>query len=156
MTPFSKPSRDRALHAIIVAWLRFSEQTLSEDKSAGDFDVERYADSLKAITDFIVNREKEVTKMVDPHMKPDTEDVFNEIEDIINRWKEIAEDASDDPDGILYYGRRFLVNGPKDHEYELMKTFGVERKDFAFPTMTSMRNVDSMVRSNIIEWEDPA
>ena len=156
VTPFSKPSRDRALHALIVAWLRFSEQTLSEDKSAGDFDVERYADSLKAITDFIVNREKEVTGMVDPNMKPDTADILNEIEDIVNRWREIIDDASDDPDGILYYGRRFLVNGPKDHEYELMKTFGVERKDFAFPTMTSMRNVDSMVRSNIIEWEDPA
>lgn len=54
----------------------------------------------------------------------------------------------------FYYGEKFMLKAPADDEGRLMKVFNTGRDDSAYDTMTSMRNVDSSVRGNVLVWEE--
>ena len=48
-----------------------------------------------------------------------------------------------------------MVNNPQDGEGRLIKSFNTDVNDNeSFETMTSMRNVDSMVAGNVLIWEE--
>ena len=83
-------------------------------------------------------------------MKDDSADLKREMEDILEKWDDLARDAGK----IFCYGRKFMVKNPDASGERLMKVFGTFREDPAFETMTSMRNVDVMVPGSIIEWKE--
>jgi len=83
-------------------------------------------------------------------MEDDSDDLKKEMEDILEKWDDLAKNAEE----IFCYGRKFMVNNLNATGERLMKAFGTFRADPAFETMTSMRNVDVMVPGSIIEWKE--
>lgn len=150
-TPFSKPARKRALHAIVIALLRLSEQELKGESCAGAFDRDTYQVRIKEIKGFILERSRNVMARLNPEMKDDTAAISDEIDKILEEWQRMAETTED---GKFFYGKRFLMKEPGADERRLMKAFESNPYDSAYPTMTSMRNVDTMVPGNILKWEE--
>ena len=149
-TPFSGPSRKRALHAVLIAYLRLSDSSLKLDNFAVNFCKDKYQAEIDNITKFIIKRCKSVNYRVNPDMDDDSELVRQEVADILEKWQKLAEESN----GIFFYGDKFMVKNPDGPGHRLLKTFGTYKADPAFETMTSMRNVDVMVPGSIIEWNE--
>ncbi|SFH37246.1 Helicase conserved C-terminal domain-containing protein [Desulfotomaculum arcticum] len=148
-TPFSKPARDRALHAVITAMIRYSAG-LSDDRDAARFDREFFAANIDGIRNFIVGRIKEINERADTGLSDDSTEIETEINNFLDAWSRLAKTA---PNGNLYFGRRFMVKQPSAGERRLLKAFGSAGYDVsAFDTLTSMRNVDSSIAGNILVW----
>lgn len=150
-TPFSKPARERALHAVLTAMIR-QRAGLSEDKDAVNFDKDSFADMIADIEAFICDRIKSINVRADNGLKDDVSDVKAEMDAFFEYWQKLVNDCieSDEP---LYFGRRFMVNAPKSGEKRLLKQYNSMGQDFSIETLTSMRNVDTQVRGKIVIWE---
>ncbi|KAF5048409.1 hypothetical protein DSECCO2_450400 [anaerobic digester metagenome] len=149
-TPFSKPARDRALHAVIIAILRMLEPNLSTEKNAANFTRSEYKDQIVKVKEFIVNRAIDISQRLNPEMDDDAEQIGLEIDSIFEKWEQLSENFDEDH---FFYGEKFMVNRPENGEGRLLKSYNTSRQDPAFDTMTSMRNVDSTVVGNVLIWE---
>lgn len=153
-TPFSRPARERALHAVLVAMMR-QLTSLSEDKDAIQFDEGYFEESIRKIEAFIVDRIGGINERAEGQAKDDVDEVRKEIRDFFNNWQSCVDECNDgNPPVPLYFGRRFMVNPPSDGERRLLKQYSSAGKDKAIKTLTSMRNVDTPVSGRIIVWED--
>ena len=148
-TPFSKPARDRALHAVVIALLRLLEIDLSDDKNAGKFDRTKYSYRIAEIKDYLVSRSSEILKKTNSNMTDDSAEVAEEIEYIFEKWEKLANKYKD-----FSYGEKYMMKNPNSEQGRLLKLFNTSQRDPAFDTMTSMRNVDSTVVGNVLIWED--
>lgn len=150
-TPFSKPARDRALHAVVIALMRMLERNLSADSSAGTFVQKDYIGRVKEIKEKLAQRASEVSHKINSSMMDESEETGDEISAFFEEWEKMAECYDEDH---FYYGEKFMVKLPAEDEGRLMKVFNTGRNDQAYDTMTSMRNVDSSVRGNVLIWEE--
>ena len=150
VTPFSTPARKRALHAVLIAYIRLSLRELSGENDAIKFRLEDQKKTIEEIGGYMVKRCVDINRRVNPYMEDDSDDLKKEIKDIFEKWDNLAQDAEE----IFCYGRKFMVKNPDASRERLMKVFGTFREDPAFETMTSMRNVDVMVPGSIIEWKE--
>jgi len=149
-TPFSKPARERALHAVIISLLRH-KYGLSQDKDASQFDKKSNQIELKEIREYIINRVKEIHERTTPNLDDDTDEILADIESFYDEWEERVEIANHDN---FYYGDKFMFVHPAATEKRLIKVFGEVSQDTAKDTLTSMRNVDKNIASSILIWED--
>lgn len=149
-TPFSAPARKRALHAVLIAYIRLSVRELSGENDAIKFRIENQKKVIEDIGEYIVRRCADVNRRINPYMEDDSADLKMEMEDILEMWDDLATDAEE----IFCYGKKFMRNNPDAQGERLLKVFGTFREDPAFETMTSMRNVDVMVPGSIIEWQE--
>lgn len=154
-TPFSKPARERALHAILVSMLRH-RVSMNEDADAINFDKDYYAKDIREIEDFIIKRMMDINNRSERELKNDLEDVKEEMEDFFNEWNEKVSKCKDEAYGMpLYFGRKFMVTPPEEGERRLLRQYHSSGKDFdAKETLTSMRNVDTPVRGSVLIWEE--
>ncbi|MCL2674851.1 MAG: helicase, partial [Defluviitaleaceae bacterium] len=154
-TPFSKPARDRALHAVLTAVLR-QRAELFDDKDAIYFDKEYFSDTITEIADFITDRIQAINTRADNGMKDDIADVREEMELFFNEWQKAADDCNAAGDSPLpfYFGWRYIVTPPAAGQKRLLKQYNSSGRDVAFETLTSMRNIDSQVNGEIVIWED--
>lgn len=150
-TPFSKPARDRALHAVIIAIMRVIGDEMSQENSAAKFNRKDYAKQTKKLKEYIINRAIDISKRINLEMSDDSSEIALEIDSVFEKWEQLAENFDENH---FYYGGKFLVREPDDGEGRLMKPFNTSRNDPAFDTMTSMRNVDSTVIGNVLIWEE--
>lgn len=153
-TPFSKPARERALHAVVAVMLR-NATGLLEDPDASYFDKESFSDQIKDVEDFIVQRVKEINTRADRLNQFNNEEINmikDEIEAFINFWSSKAEEIDSTEDGKLFFGRKFMVNPPSEGQERLFKPYKDLSKDNAIETLTSMRNVDTNVIGEVIIW----
>ncbi|MBR0418292.1 MAG: DEAD/DEAH box helicase [Erysipelotrichaceae bacterium] len=150
VTPFSKPARDRALHAVVISLLRQLNVELSDEKKAVDFSKEKYKETIKKITDYIVERNRSITNRINDEMITEDDVITEEISVLIDRWENLIDGYDAEH---FSYGERFLVAPPEKDEGRLMKAYNTSRYDPAFDTMTSMRNVDVSAGSSILIWE---
>ena len=152
VTPFSRPARDRALHAIIIGMLRILESSISDEKSVCAFNRDDYASRIDDITRHILERNADISRRVTPDADDEGQLISEEIQSVLERWQRFAESGEQK----LYYGERFLVAGPKNDEKRLLKTFSARTYDNENPfnTMTSMRSVDGTIQGNVRIWED--
>lgn len=150
-TPFSKPARERALHAVITAMIRQSTG-LTEDKDAVYFDKDYFEDAVQKTKQFILERIKQIYTRADIELEDDIAEVQAEIEDYIESWQKYAR-AAEDAKTAYYFGRRFMVVPPSAGFGRLLKQYNSHEKDNARETLTSMRNVDSQVLGEIMIWE---
>ncbi len=150
-TPFSKPARDRALHAIVFSLLRMQEESLMPDRGAAEFSRAEYSDRIEAIKQFVVNRSVSITKRINPDMEDESAVIASEIDYYLEQWEKIAESFDEDH---FCYGEKFMFGNPNEGEGRLLKPYNTSRNESAFDTMTSMRNVDSTVKGNVLVWED--
>lgn len=149
-TPFSAPARKRALHAVLIAYIRLSVKGLGQENDAVKFRSDEYEATVKSICEYLINRCIDVNRRINPNMKDESAELRQEMKEILDKWEDLAKNAAD----IFCYGKKFMVTGPDAPGERLMKTFGAYRDDPAFETMTSMRNVDVMVPGSIIEWKE--
>lgn len=150
-TPFSKPARERALHAVVISMIR-QRAGLCEDKDAVNFDKDYFADIVKETEKFIIDRIKEINNRADNGLKDDIDDVKTEIQEFISEWQKKAE-AANDSKTPLFFGRRFMVAPPSVGLNRLLRQYNSSGKDNSIETLTSMRNVDTQVVGKILIWE---
>ncbi|WP_028550011.1 helicase-related protein [Paenibacillus sp. UNC451MF] len=147
VTPFSKPARDRGLHAIMVTLMRHM-YGLSRDNEAALFDKD--IEGLKLIEEYIIKRIKEINSRSEFDFKDESEEILQEISDFWYLWHHRVEDSERKN---FYYGDRFIVTPPPAENKRLLKVFGQDSSDIAKETLTSMRNVDRNVIAGLIIWE---
>lgn len=153
-TPFSKPARERALHAILTTMIRF-KASLSQDKDAGCFDSEYYQDIIQDVEQYIINRVKEINNRASNGTRDDLTAVSSEIQEFIEKWQSLVDECTAaEGHPLLYFGRRFMVKSPSSEEHRLLKQYNSPGHDSALNTLTSMRNVDTPVPGQLIVWED--
>ena len=151
VTPFSKPARERALHAVLTAVTRQCAG-MSEDKDAGNFDKDLFADMIADIEAFIINRINSINIRADNGLKDDVQDIKEEMDAFFDVWQKSVNDCSES--GVpLYFGRRYMINPPAASEKRLLKQYNSAGQDSSIETLTSMRNVDTQVRGKIVIWE---
>lgn len=150
-TPFSKPARDRALHAVVITLMRYMVPELNEELAAGSFRKEKYAKEIEYITNVLVTRSKSIACRLNSAMEDESEDIRKEVLDVFDIWEARAEEYKDK---LFAYGNKYMIKSPGEGEGRLMKVFNTSPYDkSSFDTMTSMRNVDSTVATSIIVWE---
>lgn len=150
-TPFSKPARDRALHAVMIAMVRVLEDELSEEKGAAKFNRKDYSVRVAKLKEYIIERASDISQRMNTEMKDDSSEIAHEIDLVFETWEQLAKNFGEEH---FYYGEKFLIKEPDDGDGRLMKPFNTSRNDSAFDTMTSMRNVDSTVVGNVLIWEE--
>ena len=151
-TPFSKPARDRALHAVLTSIMR-NIAAFSEDKDAIHFDEKHFADNIKTIKAYVLNRVKAINERANHGLKDDIPEIESEIVEFFKEWQKIANDAQAKK-VPLGFGYKFIVAPFSGVEKRLLKPYNSPDKDAAFETLTSMRNVDSPVRGKVVIWEE--
>lgn len=150
-TPFSKPARERALHAVVTAMIR-QRAGLRKDEDAIYFDKNYFADAVRETEQFILERIKQINTRADNELEDDVKDVQSEIEEFIDEWQKRAR-AAEDAKTPYFFGRRFMVAPPSVGLGRLLKQYNSSGKDNSRETLTSMRNVDTQVLGEIVIWE---
>lgn len=153
-TPFSRPARERALHAVLISMMR-QKVGMSEDKDAINFDKEYFEDTLQEIERYVIERVNGINSRTDGQTKDDIDEIRAEIQNFFDAWQEYVDECNGaDPTVPLFFGRRFMVTPPAGGTRRLLKQYGSNGKDTAISTLTSMRNVDTPVTGSIIVWGD--
>ena len=151
ITPFSPPARERGLHAVLVSIIRNVIPGMAREMDAGNFDVSVFSEELQRIKAGLLKRVKEIRQRADVDVKDDTEEISAEIDRFIEHWDALAHSRGDD----FAYGQKYMVKGPTEKGKRLLKPFDANSYDMdAYPTMTSMRNIDSAIKGNVIIWEE--
>lgn len=149
-TPFSKPARQRALHALLVAWLRLTEPALAKDKDAYRFSRSDFEDAVSSFRSFVIARSDRIAKGL--NMDSSAEEICEEFDFIVSHWEELKGNFDSDH---FFYGEKFMLKPPeKGVEGRLLREFSESSDDFSFPTMTSMRNVDTSISGEVLIWEE--
>lgn len=145
VTPYSKPARDRALHAVAIALMRHYFG-LTKDSDARYFDIEN--EGVKKIENYIVTRVKQINERMDDPLADETQDIAKELSAFWIKWHDDLDAAGEEN---FCYGDRYIVTPPSGDAKRLIKPFGGGH-DCAIETLTSMRNVDQSIRSSILLW----
>ncbi|SEA76661.1 Helicase conserved C-terminal domain-containing protein [Oribacterium sp. KHPX15] len=151
VTPFSKPARERALHAVVISLLRQLNIELSDEKGVSEFSREKYSKEISDVTEYIVSRSNSITNRINPDMATEDNDIREEISLLLEQWESMMNGYDSDH---FYYGEKYLVMPPDKEDGRLMKVYNTNRFDPAFDTMTSMRNVDISSGSSVVIWEE--
>ncbi len=156
-TPFSKPARERALHAVLASIIR-QQAGLSEDKDAANFDSEYFVDVIADAERFILERVKSINlgfNCINTRAAngpdDDIDEIKSEMDAFIAEWQKKV-DLCNETDAPLFFGRRFMVNSPGTDVKRLFKPYNTVGQDNSFETLTSMRNVDTEVKGKIVIW----
>lgn len=152
-TPFSKPARERALHAVFSAIYR-QKLSLTKDADANSFDKESQSKEINEICEYIINRVNEINIRANNGLKDDLSDIREELNEFIDFWQESVEACQEGDGTPLFFGRKYMVTAPAAGEKRLFKQYHSAGKDEAKETLTSMRNVDASVLGSVIIWED--
>ena len=153
-TPFSRPARERALHAVLISMMR-QMTGMREDKDAINFDKEYFEDTIRKIESFVIERIKGINSRADGQAKDDIDEIRAEIQMFFDTWQDYVDECNgEEPAVPLFFGRRFMVAPPAGGTRRLLKQYGSGGKDIAISTLTSMRNVDTPVTGSIIVWGD--
>lgn len=150
-TPFSKPARSRSLHAVVISLLRMLEPNLMSEKGAAGFTRQVYIDRIEMVKRYIVSRASTITARINPDMTDDSAEISEEIDYILEKWEKLAENYDEQH---FSYGEKYMFSNPEENDGRLLKPYGTARGEPAFDTMTSMRNVDSTVKGNVLIWEE--
>jgi hypothetical protein len=119
-TPFSKPARDRALHAVAIAMLRLSEPMLNDGDSAKDFVREAYASKIEEIRNFLVARSKSIADRIDAHMEDESPIIAEEVNAVFEDWERMAKESP----ARFNYGDRYIGGSrPEGDDRRLLRVF---------------------------------
>lgn len=125
ITPWAKPARERALHAALITLVRLSGY-LPGNEMAGSFNKDNK--KFLALYSGFKQRIKESALDLD---KTEVEKILSHLDKLISEWHYSVKDGN-----VNRYdsGKQFKP---------LMKTFGQTKKAGIWPTLNSMRNVDT-------------
>ena len=116
------------------------------------FKIDEYADDIAGMKAFLSARDVSLTERLKNGMKNNSAEISSEIDTVLEDWERRAENYGEDHFG---YGEKYMTKHPEEGEGRLLKAYNTDFYDTAsLDTMTSMRNVDSVVRGNILIWEE--
>ena len=150
ITPFSDPARERTLPSIIIALMRHLEDELKLEKNAGNFAESKYTERISQIERIIVERNKNINENLDFKLIDNSEEIINEIELIFDKWQQWAETYEDQ---LIYGESSLLKESVQEGQHRLLAVHGTGKDNYAFESMTSMRNVDTQLKGKILIWE---
>ena len=128
---------------------------MSEDKDAINFDEEYFAETIKKIETFVIDRVTGINERSEGQAKDDVDEIRTEIKEFFDLWQSYVDECNrENPSVPLYFGRKFMVNPPAGDTRRLLKQYNSAGKDNAIETLTSMRNVDTPVLGSIVVWGD--
>jgi hypothetical protein len=147
VTPFSKPACERALHAVIVTLVRYYQDLLKDDCAQFADLSDENIEKVKAV---ILERVKKINNRSKGKLKYDIDEIEANSNHFISFWREkIAESKNESKK--LFFGRKFIIkNSLSTGEMRLLKPFESKDYDQSKETLTSMRNVDSLLKGKII------
>ena len=128
ITPWAKPARDRALHAALITLVRLTDHLRANDM-AGAFDK-----SNPEFQSLLASFKARVREAVSDRDQDEIDDVINHIDRLVLDWHKLAKDGMVNRYESYKSGSQFKP---------LMKPYGSSKKDNAWPTLNSMRNVDT-------------
>lgn len=153
-TPFSKPARSRALHAVLTSIMRHRDgAALVQDRDAIQFDEDYFADDIRSIKEFVLKRVRNINDRANSGLRDDISEIESEIDEFFDKWQKIATDSKKNKVQFCF-GYKFIVAPFSGTERRLLKQYNSLGKDDSFETLTSMRNVDIPVRGKVIIWEE--
>lgn len=153
-TPFSRPARERGLHAVLVSILRQMTGML-DDKDALMFDKEYFEEAIKRVEGFVLDRVKGINDRAEGRAKDNLDEIRAEMKEFFDIWQSYVDECNEEvPATQLFFGRRFMVTPPSEGQRRLLKQYASEGKDNAVETLTSMRNVDTPVVGSVVVWGD--
>lgn len=127
---------------------------MTKDADAIKFDYDYLSDSIEKIKDFIIKRVDEINKRCEGNAWENLNEISDEIDVFFKQWQAYVEECNSiTPQLPLYFGNRFMFTPPSEGCRRLMKVYNSEGKDDAVETLTSMRNVDAMIKGSIIIQE---
>ena len=135
ITPFSEQARERGLHAVFISMVRHLLK-LTKDEEANSFRDD--IDGLNLIKDYILKRAKDLDNTELQDMATETE---KEINAIIEKWDNKVK-TTVDGDKVCYKSDKYNKN--------LLVPYLKNNENNAFPTMQSLRNVDSEAKVEIL------
>lgn len=147
ITPFSKPARERALHAVMITLMRHM-YGLSNDQDVKYFSKD--IDELQYIKEAILNRMSEINGRSALKIEQEIKETEKEMEEFWEEWQDKINRIGDEE---FFYGDKYIMSIPPNDVKRLIKVFGSEARDSAKETLTSMRNVDQSVSAGMIIWE---
>lgn len=145
-TPFSKPARDRALHAVVASIVRHNMGLINDCEA-----VNVNCNFLKDTKMFILERIDSINTRSKNGTQIDISKAEKEIEEFNHFWIKKAE-LKKEENNKLYFGKKYIMEKSNAEESCLFKQFNTERKDDAKETLTSMRNVDALVEGKVNVW----
>lgn len=148
VTPFSAPSRDRALHAVLLSGVRQSVGSLNTDESAPSILMASDSAEVETFARFIYERVKEINSFNPKGMIDDSGQVMDELEAFIEQWKKKAAIFEK-----LVYGDKYIATDGSKDTHRIIKRFDDRGSDDAHRTLTSLRNVDKTVPVSVLVWE---
>jgi hypothetical protein len=130
VTPFSARARDRALHAVLVALARLLYPEARPNAAAAA--VRDFEHRLEELRELILSRVKSIA--------PDEqESTAEDLTFIVDEWIRLAEQNP----GLLYKAPKTnRRNAPRDDDAALLRYYSDEDLGDAFPTLSSLRDVD--------------
>lgn len=131
LTPYALPARERTLHAALVSIIRHSTQFSSnQDAQVVNFDD---SEMQTRIADFIATMQS-----ADPSEAKAVEEL---VKTRLSEWRDLAESG-----GTLLYERLRV-----GHAFQsLLTPYGKASAGALWPTMMSVRNVDSEVKIKVV------
>ena len=127
---------------------------MTEDKDADLFDIASFEDSIEEIKAFIIGRIKGINERSEYKLRDDIPEVEAEMQEFFDYWQDTVNDAHEESDAPLCFGRRYMVTPPSGGARRLFRQYNSAGKDDAKETLTSMRNVDVSVKGSVIIWEE--
>ena len=151
ITPFSEPSRNRTLSSVMIALMRNLESELKNEENAGKFDINIYKDRIEELKNIVIQRNKNINSRLKLQLIDDSEEIENEIQIIFDKWETWSKMYKND----LIYGEKAIVNNVlPEGKARLLASHGTSQNNYAFESMTSMRNVDTQLRGKVLIYED--
>ncbi|ABC32370.1 conserved hypothetical protein [Hahella chejuensis KCTC 2396] len=126
VTPWALPARQRALHAALVSVIRASEN-MGSNESAGNFSLK--SPEIQRQIELLKTRITEAMKGLE---KREIDEVMHYLDELASRWEEKAEQG---------YVNRY--ESPSKQFHPLIKAFKAPKRNGLWPTLNSMRNVDT-------------
>ena len=149
VTPFSESARKRALPAVVLSMMRLGFG-MPTDNDISEFDKEKMQDSLKDISEYIIDRVEDINNRLTYKVKSDKNETMDELSLIYEKLDILAKQSHH----ALEYGN-VMGYPPSEGRKRIMKPFGTdENEPYTFDILTSMRNVDSSVNVNVILLEE--
>jgi len=151
ITPFSDPARERTISSILIALIRNLEEDLRLEDTPGIFNIVKYNNSIEKIKKIIIDRNKNINERLGLELEDNSEDIENEINQILTKWENWAEVYKNN----LVYGEKAIVNNTlQEGQVRLLASHGTHKDNYAFEAMTSMRSVDTELKGKVIIWEE--
>ena len=152
VTPFSQPSLDRALHAVLVGIIRHLDRGLNKDGDAKSFSVD--CPLLNYVKTELLRRIDSVSRNSQSKENVDIAKIGEQIDEFFASWAARVEEVPSSDS--FYYGQRFMARLPGPNEHRLLRPFGMwSTREAAYETLTSMRNVDQTLSAKMLIWEEP-